>query len=449
MALLNFALTYNEVKDKLILEQSNTGDYIKLYFTKDGHIISHGVDYTPWGTGIIPIDRLPINNNEASSDYLWDSLTIQNKINQSFAANDAMRFKGTIRLTSTNNYIINETEAEFPSKTAAVGDTYRVVSPGQYAGVKCEVGDLLICIKVDPTGETTDWTVAQTNINGQIYHTINGVQKGFYSNDTESFSIFAPTKSGASSQVLISKGPQSPPDWINQSDIIAGNLTDEAKKALFTTLNYTDDILTITIGGTTKTTTISGRRAVNVNSEEKLPTSDSTALNFIDGNGISFIWNSTDKNLSVNANTGYETNELNKNYAVKTDDTTNNLYVNVPWIDTTYDVVSKDANGLAPQLIPNNGKFINQEFYLLAAENDQATPSWYRLSNNSLINTWRTIKVGGNSIGDKSLNFMPTGDIYVKTGDQNIDPDPDTDNEFDIGFGIAWYNIHTNEYEYE
>ena len=449
MALLNFALTYNEVKDKLILEQSNTGDYIKLYFTKDGHIISHGVDYTPWGTGIIPIDRLPINNNEASSDYLWDSLTIQNKINQSFAANDAMRFKGTIRLTSTNNYIINETEAEFPSKTAAVGDTYRVVSPGQYAGVKCEVGDLLICIKVDPTGETTDWTVAQTNINGQIYHTINGTQKGFYSNDTESFSIFAPTKSGASSQVLISKGPQSPPDWINQSDIIAGNLTDEAKKALFTTLNYTDDILTITIGGTTKTTTISGRRAVNVNSEEKLPTSDSTALNFINGNGVSFIWNSTDKNLSVNANTGYETNELNKNYAVKTDDTTNNLYVNVPWIDTTYDVVSKDANGLAPQLIPNNGKFINQEFYLLAAENDQATPSWYRLSNNSLINTWRTIKVGGNSIGDKSLNFMPTGDIYVKTGDQNIDPDPDTDNEFDIGFGIAWYNIHTNEYEYE
>ena len=449
MALLNFATTYNEVSDKLHLEQSNTGDYIKLYFTKDGHIISHGVDYTPWGTGIIPINRLPINNNEASSDYLWDSLTIQNKINQSFAANDAMRFKGTIRLTSTNNYIINETEAEFPSKTAAVGDTYRVVSPGLYAGIQCEIGDLLICIQADPTGETTDWTVAQTNINGQIYHTINGVQKGFYSNDTESFSIFAPTKSGASSQVLISKGPQSPPDWINQSDIIAGNLTDEAKKKLFSALSYNDDRLTITIGGTTKTTTISGRRAVNVNSEEKLPTSDSTALNFINGNGVSFIWNSTDKNLSVNANTGYETNELNKNYAVKTDDTTNNLYVNVPWIDTTYDVVSKDANGLAPQLIPNNGKFINQEFYLLAAENDQATPGWYRLSNNSLINTWRTIKVGGTSIGDKSLNFMPTGDIYVKTLDQNIDPDPDTDDEFDIGFGIAWYNIHTNEYEYE
>ena len=444
MALLNFALTYNEVSDKLHLEQSNK-DYIKLYFTKDGHIISHGVDYTPWGIGIIPIDKLPVDNTVADNDHLWDSATIQDKINKSFVANDAMRFKGTIGLKSLNNYTINEKDAEFPSKTAAIGDTYRVVSSGRYAGIQCEVGDLLICIKADPTGETTEWTVAQTNINGQIYHTINGIQKGFYSNDTESFSIFAPISSGASGQVLISAGPQSPPNWVNQSDIIAGNLTDEAQKKLFSALSYNDDILTITIGGTTKTTTISGRRAINVNSEEKLPTSDSTALNFINGNGISFIWDSKNKNLSVNANTGYETNIVNKNYAVKTDDTTNNLYVNVPWIDTTYDVVSKDSNGLAPQLMPNNGKFINQEFYLLAAENDQATPGWYRLSNNSLINTWRTIKVGGTSIGDKSLNFMPTGDIYVKTVDQNAT----TDDEFDIGFGIAWYNISTNEYEYE
>ena len=445
MALLNFAKTYDEVKGNLTLEQSNNGNYIKLYFTKDGHIISHGVDYIPWGaTGIIPINRLPINNNEASSDYLWDSLTIQNKINQSFTANDAMRFKGTIGLKSPNNYTINGDNAEFPSKTAVVGDTYRVVSAGSYANVQCEVGDLLICIKADPTGKTTAWTVAQTNINGQIYHTINGIQKGFYSNDTDTFSIFAPTTSGAVGQVLISAGPNSAPSWVNQSDITAGNLTDGAKKKLFSVLSYTNDILTVTIGGTTKTTTIRGRRAVNVNSKEVLPTSDSTALNFINGNGVSFIWDNTNKNLSVNANIGYETDIVNKNYAVETDNTTNKLYVNVPWIDTTYDVVSKNTNGLAPQLINTNKEFITQEFYLLASTDGQATPSWYRLSNNSLINTWRTIKVGGTSIGDKSLNFMPTGDIYVKTADQNTNTD-----EFDVGFGIAWYNISTSEYEYE
>lgn len=444
MALLNFATSYNEVADKLKLSPSETGDYIKLYFTKDGHIITHGIDYIPWGTGIIPIDKLPVDNTVADNKHLWDSLTIQNKINQSFAANDAMRFKGTIGLTSANNYIINGAEAEFPSKTAEVGDTYRVVTAGRYAGVQCEVGDLLICIKADSTGKTTAWTVAQTNINGQIYHTINGVQKGFYSNDTDTFSIFAPTTAGALGQVLTSRGGNSAPIWTNQSEITAGGLTDAAKKALFTALTYTNDILTVTIGGTTKTATIHGRRAVNVNSTEVLAISDSTALKFVNGSGVSFIWDSKNKNLSVNANTNFSTDLVNKNYAVKVD-SNQQLYVNVPWSDTTYNVVSKDANGLAPQLINTNKEFITQNFYLLASTDGQATPSWYRLSSNAFENTWRTIKVGGVSIGNKTLNFMPTGDIYVKTADQ----DSTSADDFDIGFGLAWYNVSTGKYEYE
>ena len=408
MALLNFATSYNDVADKLKLAQSETGDYIKLYFTKDGHIISHGVDYIPWGTGIIPIDKLPVDNTVADNKHLWDSKTIQDKINQSFVTNDAMRFKGTIGLTSANNYIINGTQAEFPSKTATVGDTYRVVTTGRYAGVQCEVGDLLICITADPTGENTAWTVAQTNINGQIYHTINGVQKGFYSNDTDTFSIFAPTTAGALGQVLTSKGGNSAPIWTNQSEIIAGGLTDAAKKALFTTLTYTNDVLTVTIGGTTKTATIRGRRAIDVNSTEVLSTSDSTALKFINGSGVSFIWDSRNKNLSVNANVGFTTDATNRNYAIKVD-SKQQLYVNVPWANTTYGVVSKDANGLAPQLINTNKTFIGQSFYLLASSDGQATPSWYKLPSNAFVNTWRTIKVGGTSIGNKTLNIMPTG----------------------------------------
>lgn len=444
MALLNFATSYNDVADKLKSAQSETGDYIKLYFTKDGHIISHGVDYIPWGTGIIPIDKLPVDNTVADNKHLWDSKTIQDKINQSFVTNDAMRFKGTIGLTSNNNYIINGTQAEFPSKTATVGDTYRVVTTGRYAGVQCEVGDLLICITADPTGENTAWTVAQTNINGQIYHTINGVQKGFYSNDTDTFSIFAPTTAGALGQVLTSKGGNSAPIWTNQSEIIAGGLTDAAKKALFTTLTYTNDVLTVTIGGTTKTATIRGRRAVDVNSTEVLSTSDSTALKFINGSGVSFIWDSRNKNLSVNANVGFTTDATNRNYAIKVD-SKQQLYVNVPWTNTTYGVVSKDANGLAPQLINTNKTFIGQSFYLLASSDGQATPSWYKLPSNAFVNTWRTIKVGGTSIGNKTLNFMPTGDIYVKTADQ----DSTSADDFDIGFGLAWYNVSTGKYEYE
>lgn len=482
MALLNFATTYDEVKGNLTLSQSNKGDYIKLYFTKDGHIISHGVDYIPWGAeGTIPITRLPVNNDEASGDYLWDSATIQSKINESFAANDAMRFKGTIGLTSVNNYTINGAAAEFPSKTAEVGDTYRVVTAGSYANINCEVGDLLICIKADATGKTTAWTVAQTNINGQIQHNINGVPRNFYSNDSQSFDIFAPVVSGAVGQVLISNGPKTNPIWANQSDIKAGDLEDSVKKALFTVLSYANDELTVTIGGTTKSATIRGRRAINVNSAQALTTADSTALNFVSGDGVSFAWDNKNKSLSVTANTDYTTDLVNKNYAVKVD-TNQQLYVNVPWTDTTYGVVSKSADGLAPQVITTNTESINQDFYLLASTNGQATPSWYKLPMNSFSNTWRTIqingksigdnilnliagdhitlnntngqvtidaawrtiKVGGTSIEDKSLNFMPTGDIYVKTADQNADTD-----EFDVGFGIAWYNVSTGAYEYE
>ena len=444
MALLNFATSYSDVSDKLELTQSETGDYIKLYFTKDGHIITHGIDYIPWGTGKIPINKLPIDNTVADNQHLWDSLTIQNKINQSFTANDAMRFKGTIGLTSDNKYTINGVIATFPSKTAVVGDTYRVVTAGSYAGVQCEVGDLLICIKEGSANVNATWTVAQTNINGQIQHNINGIPRNFYSNDSQSFDIFAPIVSGAIGQVLVSNGPKTNPIWANQSEIIAGGLTDAAKKALFTALSYTNEVLTVTIGGTTKTTTIRGRRAINVNSVQALSTSDSTALNFVNGDGISFTWDKENKNLLVNANTNFSTDETNKNYAVKTD-SKKQLYVNVPWSSVTYGVVSKNANGLAPKVINTNTGLITQNFYLLASSDGQATPSWYKLPTNAFANTWRTIKVGGVSIGSKTLNFMPTGDIYVKTTDQNA---TSTD-EFDVGFGLAWYNVSTGKYEYE
>ena len=476
MALLNFATSYNDVADKLKLAQSETGDYIKLYFTKDGHIISHGVDYIPWGTGIIPINKLPVDNTVADNKHLWDSATVQDKINQSFAANDAMRFKGTIGLTSVNNYTINGVASEFPSKTATVGDTYRVVTAGNYAGIKCEVGDLLICIKADPTGTTTAWTVAQTNINGQVYHTINGVQKGFYSNDTDTFSIFAPTTAGALGQVLTSAGGNSAPVWKNQSEIIAGGLTDAAKKALFTVLTYTNDVLTVTIGGTTKTATIRGRRAVNVNSTEVLSTSDSTALKFINGNGISFNWDNENKNLSVNANVGFTTDAVSRNYAVKTD-TKQQLYVNVPWTNTTYGIVSNKADGLAPKVINTNTTLINSAFYLLASSNGTATPSWYKLPASAFANTWRDIKIKGTSIGSNALNLLEgshitlsnsngtvtisstwrdikIGNVSIGNKALNIDASGDiyvarteTDNTVTIDFGISWYNLDTGQYE--
>jgi hypothetical protein len=58
----------------------------------------------------------------------------------------------------------------------------------------------------------------------------------------------------------------------------------------------------------------------------------------------------------------------------------------------------------------------------------------------ALDTSWRPITIGGVSIGDKTLNFVPSGDVYLKT-------DSNGDDIQDISFGISWYNISTKKYE--
>lgn len=496
MALLNFSNTYKEVADKLSLTASDGGDYIKLYFTKDGHIITHGTDYIPWGNGKIPVSKLPMGTSTQIGDqYLWSSKTINQKINDSFVANSAMRFKGTIGLVSgsTTKFTINGEEATFPSSSAQVGDTYRVVNKGTYAGQLCEVGDLLICITAGTADVAATWTVAQTNINGYITHKVNNVAYTVYSNDTAPFTIFAPTTGGTTGYLLVSKGTDKTPEWENPASITVGTAStaNKVKGALSTVGNGLTNVsyngstsvaikllaattkslggVIIDDGGTAGKPTISidstGKiyltkanienayggpiasinnwRNVKVNGTEILSTSSTQALDLASGSGILVNYDTTNKKVAFSANTSYVT--TGKNYKVTVDTKSGGLYVNVPWTNTTYGIVTKDANGLAPRVINTNTATISQAFYLLASSDGQAIPSWYKLPSNAFINTWRTIKVGGVSIGNKTLNFMPTGDIYVKTADQ----DSTSADDFDIGFGLAWYNVSTGKYEYE
>lgn len=66
---------------------------------------------------------------------------------------------------------VQRTVATLPA-TYAVGWTYRVVAPGNYAGAPCEVGDMLICVSDSAQGQqqaaNDDWTVAQSNIDGAV-----------------------------------------------------------------------------------------------------------------------------------------------------------------------------------------------------------------------------------------------------------------------------------------
>ena len=223
MALLNFSQTYEGISNKIA-----TPGYLQetdLLFTGDGHIVTHGVDYTPWGRdGIIPINRLPIAtaSDDPSNNTLWTSLTIQNKINNSFIANEAMRFKGSIGIEG-RDYIINGTAT--PDGTlpkGEVGDTYRVSSMGSYGSNYCEVGDLLICYESGATKGDDRWTVVQTNINGYSTFRINGTPYSLYTTDsTTSFNIYAPTSAGsAAGQILLWNGDEAV--WADRSALNIG-----------------------------------------------------------------------------------------------------------------------------------------------------------------------------------------------------------------------------------
>ncbi len=107
--------------------------------------------------GVVKLDSSVTQNGnrpvtgKAIYDYVGDAI----------AASDAMIFKGTIGA--------NGTVTALPT-TYKTGWTYRVITAGTYAGQDCEVGDLIIAlVDRDGTGNLdSDWTVAQTNIDGAI-----------------------------------------------------------------------------------------------------------------------------------------------------------------------------------------------------------------------------------------------------------------------------------------
>lgn len=394
MALLNFANTYAEISGNLSLPESTSGDFVKLFFSKDGHIISHGKDFTPTFTpnmrGLVPISSgkateifrgnatwaeittadLPIASsisdaitNGTASTTILNTQQIVEYVGNAFAANDAMRYKGTITYSNgsyTTHTVAGVEVQGFPTK-CEVGDTYRVTSQGTYAGQTCSAGDLLICIQ-DGTGSGLNtaayWTAVEANINGQVKHTVNGTSIYVYSNSTNTFTIYAPTTGGTQGQVLLSKGSAAP-TWAAQSTLVVG----EAKKV--------SNALSLGAGLTfgTAGVTYNGSAARTIS----LVAATTTTIG-----GVIVDKDSKNKTISVTSAGSIYLTKQNVINALG------------------YDPASKD--------------------------------------------TWRPITIGGVSIGKKTLNFVPSGDVYLKA-------DSNGDDIQDISFGISWYNISTKKYE--
>lgn len=389
MALLNFANTYAEISGNLTLPQSDSGDYVKLFFSKDGHIISHGKDYTPTFTpterGLVPQSSgevgeflrgnatwaaittadLPIAISVAdaiakgiTTTTLLNTQQIIEYVSEQFSANDAMRFKGSIKWTGSGYETTTEegTTSGFPT-VCEIGDTYRIGSQGTYGGETCVIGDILLCIK-DGSGSINTseyWTAIEANIDGTISHSVNGKNYKVYSPNIDTsldrFTIYAPTTGGNINQVLISGGNDEPV-WINQSELKVG----EAKKTTYSLSVGTGlafDKVSVSFNG-------SEDRIISL-----LKATSSTLGGVTVGDNITI----TDGVISISK----------KNII--------------------------DALGYDPEA----------------------------------TGTWRPIYIGDSSIGDNTLKFVASGDVYVQANNDN--------GTTEVSFGLSWYNISTGKYE--
>lgn len=66
--------------------------------------------------------------------------------------------------------IVDGTENPLPSTGYKAGQMWRVAEEGTYAGVECEIGDLIICLKdhADGSAGNSDFMVVQANIDGAV-----------------------------------------------------------------------------------------------------------------------------------------------------------------------------------------------------------------------------------------------------------------------------------------
>ena len=106
------------------------------------------------GTPTAPTAASTTNNTQIATTAFVQSL-VDSKIESS----KAMRFKGTIGTGGT--------VSSLPA-SHTVGDTYRVITAGKYAGQNCEVGDIVSCITSGTSASDSHWTVIQSNIDGAV-----------------------------------------------------------------------------------------------------------------------------------------------------------------------------------------------------------------------------------------------------------------------------------------
>lgn len=426
--------------------QASDSDYLKLVFTGDKHIITHGVDLlsdfknkirglVPSLTGadqgilteegwktVLTANYLPIRTNfaknegEGDTSYansLSSSITtmdviksyVDTQINNSFAANDAMRYKGGVSSS-------DELAAKVPYY---VGDTYRALAGFEFNGQLVQAGDLLISTSDSIDYNYKHWTVVQTNINGTKKVIINGDDYSFYTDAIDNsgssdLKFFAPTTLGTSGQLSYYDGDKI--SWLDPSGLKVGSASsaDVAAKV---------------------------------------------ANTLIIGNGLFGMQDQT----KVSTYDGFKPVTLH--LAPATENELGGVKVDVTYLTLNNGTLSIDAEKFAEALgkVESITPTIKLETYLEGnfkgisikvgnTEDNKVTfiesrGITFNTSGNTTTISGRDIQIGGNSIGNQTLNFIPTGNVAVVTNNKNLE----TTDVYDVGFDLFWFNLATGKYE--
>ena len=479
MAILNYVNNLTSVENYIgLTSTSNNSNYFKLVFTGDGHIITHGHDYTAdynnEKRGLVPnynIDNynygvftksgwqkltseyLPIDDNNANTTHLWSSYKISKFVEETFddklKANDAMVFKGILDSSLASDNSDEGKYKNLPANGYEAGYTYRVAKAGTYAGVSCEEGDIIIAVKDGPvTGidvVNSDWSVIQTNIKGKGKFTLNkNIEVDFYTDNSleTDLTFYMPTTGGTANQVLISKGDAAP-EWVAQSALNAGQLGGRSLTELIDEVTANNGTISVKVGGTEKTATANGNWNINAASANKVNKSLKTS-----GQGLNTITfdGSEEKTITLQPATRttlggvmIDKNKTNKtisideygNIYLEKENVINALGFTPETVENTV-IVSDKHKGVAPQ-ITKSGNIVNESFYFLAynpagteTSENGIEANWYKLPTNVLGNSWRPVSINGTQLFDTSntdtniLNFVNNNFIHVsKTADAN------------------------------
>lgn len=489
MALLNIADKLSDL-DNLEYNEVGKSDYLKLFFTKDKHLITHGVDFLEdykTTRGLVPtyslsnfdygilgktgwekisLAHLPIKESlesalSASDETILSTAQTINYIGNRIKAADALRFKGTITYTSENKYEVTTSDGTsdtFPV-SAEIGDTYKISGSGTFGGHVCVPGDMIICIKAydsSTNGNTSDyWQAIESNINGYVTISINNTPHQLYSanNVGKQFTLFAPSEGGKENQILASSGKKTP-KWINQNEIIAKDITIDAKKALLTGVSISETgEVSVTVGGNTeKSDAASGTWGINISG-----TAGSVKNSLLPGIGLTMGESVTSYNGSTETTIDLVTATTTSLGGVKVGD---NITIDSGTISITSENIiaalgytpADDVNaGLYSMYLTNdtedNSENINDPYITLAAT--RGDDSSIQVVGGNKINvtnsdgnilissSWRDILFDDNSVGDDSINFEPSESIYINA--------ESSDNKTNVSFGLCWYDITNNK----